>query len=207
VQSAGLVEGLLPLAQRTRHFREHIFRERDPAIPKPLDACDSQGVKRGLAAHAATRGRIEMPLQATEIDRDVRSEINSHNVVIARVGCCGAAVLDALYVSGAGHDGFRVQESDRKLGVVAGGAHRDRDAGRRAPAGGFVAETDFQGLLDRDLVVNQRQFPRDRGVSADFLHGNREAAGVHRVSDWRIRPRSISQWCGLQAAMRIVLKN
>lgn len=148
-----------------------------------------------------------MPLQAAEIDRDVRSEINSHDVVIARVGRRRAAMLNVLYVRGASHDGFRVQESDREFGIVAWCAHRDRETRRGTSAGGLVAETYFQGLLDSDLVVDPRQSRRNRGVSTDFLHGNREAAGVHRVSDWRIRPRSISQWCGLQAAMRIVLKN
>ena len=90
-------------------------------------AADPDRLHRRLAADAATRRRVEVPLQPRQVDRDARAA--------GRPGPrCPAPGADARDLLRGVDDPLGEQETDGQLAVMAGGPHRDRDAAADAPA-------------------------------------------------------------------------
>src|SRR5690606_13319592 len=103
-------------------------------------------------AHAAAGGRVEMALEAVEIDLHARRELDPDDVDEA-VRRGRAARADGGDVVGGADDAFGVQEADGELDVLAGRAHRDGDALLAMLAACEVAEADLEGLLRRNDVA------------------------------------------------------
>ena len=142
-----------------------------------------------------------MPLQAANVDGDVRCQIDPDYVVVATVGSWRAAMFDANQIATAFKDRLGVQEARGEFGVVARRPHGDREARRCAPIGRRVAETNLERLLNGNMIILGIC-----GIAVDFVDSNGQAAGRHSLCKSILGQRSISQRCGLQAAMRIVLK-
>ena len=154
VQAACALEGCLRGLQAVGYRGQHRALENQGVVGQRRYAHNAQRIERGLAANAAARRRVEMPLQPSQVNLGIGAQLYAHDVVIAAVGSrratgfyCGDITLPA-------DNGLAVQEASREFAVVAGGAHCDRDAACCAAVGGRVGEPNLERLLDRDLVVS-----------------------------------------------------
>src|SRR5690606_2664177 len=148
--------------------------EGDGDVVQRARARHADRVQRGLAADAAARSRVEVPLEAREIDRLAGMQLDAHNVALAgrRVGLARPA--DAGDPGAGGDDAFGIQETERELLVLARRAHGHGDAPGRGAFRAGRAELDLERLLDRDVVA-----PRDRDVPFDLPDVHGEAVGGH----------------------------
>src|SRR5690606_24626017 len=90
-------------------------------------ALHGHGLDRRLPANTAARRRVEVPLEALEVDLDAGRELDAHDVDQAVRGRLPAR-RDARDLLALANDAFGEQKAHRELSVVARRAHRDRDA-------------------------------------------------------------------------------
>src|SRR5260370_25066067 len=88
------------------------------------------------------------------------------------VGVCGASD----YVLAALKDAFGEQESNRKLAIVPGGAHRHRHARYARLALVVPREANLERLFDRERI---ELHARSRSVFTQFAHRNARRAWRH----------------------------
>ena len=144
VQAAGLLEHALGgpqgVGQPSDHGSAH-DRPRQQARTLQLDVVDG-----GLAAHAAARCGVEVPLERPGVERT--GQADGHHVV-ALLRQLGLAVADRLDLVAGVDQPFREQEPDRQLEVVAGGPHGD---GHALDLLAGAADLDLHGFLGRQTV-------------------------------------------------------
>ena len=115
VQSAGFVEGRLRCPQFVGQGGQGARGEPELAVRARFDARHPQCIERRFPAHAATRGCVEVSLQAPEIDVDTGLELDTHDVVKATVRRWSAAGFDERDVVRGADNRFREQEAGRQL--------------------------------------------------------------------------------------------
>ena len=146
MQATGLAEDVLagarPLGQRLDQSGR--YRERGIDSRGTQHALDRG--ERGVAADATARGRIEVALQPIGIVRGAIGELDAHDIADRATD---AAVGDVFPRA---DDAFAVQESDRKLDVLAGRAHGDRHGGAR-PGFAGLGDADLERLFHHDQVL------------------------------------------------------
>jgi len=170
MQSAGRRKQVLLFSNPVRHSNNKFAPERGCNSGERACSRDFQCIERGLATHAAARRRVDVPLEAREVDGDVRRELDDNDVAGAG-DLVRLAGPDADDVLARGHDPLGEQEAERKLLVVARRPHGHRER----PA----VDADLQRLLDGDGIL-AAVVQDDEGVRAAVAH---EGSGhAHRVS-------------------------
>jgi hypothetical protein len=86
---------------------------------------DAQRFEGSLATDAAAGGRVEVPLEAVEIQLDARGHFNAQDVLQSRY-CIGLPhVRGPRDLAGGVDDALGEQEADGEFRVMSGRAHRD----------------------------------------------------------------------------------
>ena len=152
VQAARLLEhGLLGLQRRGQPTERRAGHPKIHGADVVL-ALHGDRLDRSLAADAAARRHVEIPLEALEVDRDAGRQLDAHDVDQA-VGRALPARHDALHVAARADDAFGEQEPDGEILVVPRRAHRDRNgllgAAAVAPR---VTQANLERLFGRDEI-------------------------------------------------------
>jgi hypothetical protein len=147
VQTAGFVEGCLSCTQSLGNVDDYATGKLPVNRRQTLHTLHAQGVKRGFSADTTARGCIKVPLQAIKVDGHAGLEFDA-NRIIARAG-----FHDGEVICGA-QDALREQKTDGEVLVVAGRAHRDRDALSAPFAALFVAKANLERLLDSNPIIH-----------------------------------------------------
>ena len=108
-----------------------------------------------------------MPLQAAQVDFDMRCQIDPYNIVIASVWSNGAAMLGFHDIAAVSHDGFRVEKAGCEFRITSRCSHSDGNTAGRAALWSGVPEANFEGLLNRDLIVHNIC-----GIPVDFVYAD-----------------------------------
>ena len=147
MQTTGLVEGFLSCPQPLGNTDDGAAGELPANGRQTFYTLHAQGIKRGFSADTTARGCIEVPLQAIEVDGNAGLEFDA-NRIIAIAGFHDGQVIRRA------QDALREQKPDGQVLVVAGCAHRDRDALSMPLAALFIAKTNLQRLLDRNPIID-----------------------------------------------------
>jgi hypothetical protein len=137
--------------------------------PKRLDG--------GLAADAATRGGVEIPLQAPEVHGHLLLQGHAHHVGAAGTGRAGAVGTHLAQVLLAPDDPLRQQEPHGQFSVLARGAHGDGQALMLGPLRAGKIQTDLQGFFDGQVIHGLEGLEATR--PADALDGDLGDGCVH----------------------------
>src|ERR1043166_608505 len=140
MQSAGSLEHQLRWTQfrieRIQGLRPH--REISP----DWRCVGADGFESSFAANAAGGRSEKVPFESLWVERHALVEMNRDDVEFLRIGF---AIRDFPDIGMTFDDRFCEQKPGSQLEIVAGGAHRDRDA--------FLANSNLQWFLDRDHVL------------------------------------------------------
>ena len=138
-----------------RRGRQPLQRVRSDAEARGMALPDlhAHGVERRLAAHAATRCRVEMPQQSAGIHPHMVGQFDADDVPDALVRARRPAMLHPAHVFRGSDDGLAGEEAHGQFLVVAGRAHGDGDALVHASGARFVGQADLQRLFDGDGVA------------------------------------------------------
>src|SRR5690606_33148662 len=105
------------------------------------------GLDRRLAADAAARRRVEMPLEPLEVDLDAFCKLHADDVDEAARGRLPAR-RDACDLAAVANDALGEQEADGELRVVSRRTHRDGNAFLgTAAVRPRIAQPDLERLL------------------------------------------------------------
>jgi hypothetical protein len=128
----------------------------------------ADGVDGSFAADAAGTGGVEVAFEAVEVEGGVAGgggELDADDVVEAEGGGFGSAVKAAFDLVAGVEDAFGEKEAGGELeifgggGIACGGAHRDGDGFDVTVVARAIADADFEGFFDGELIV-------DRGAAA-----------------------------------------
>ena len=123
-----------------------------PELSRVMGAVRSL-VSLGLQVRTAQKLRVRQPLQAAEVDADIRRQIDPNDIVITAVRRRGTAGFNRRDIARLTDDGFAVQEAGCEFFIVARCAHRDRYAACRAAIGRCVSDSNFQWLFNGHTVL------------------------------------------------------
>ena len=190
MQPAGAVERALRAAQALRQIGDR-GRSHRRAVGERLGR-DHDRVDRGLAAHAAGRRDAEVALH--ELRRERPPQMHRDDVVGLLAELDVGAVLDLGELERRREQALRVEKPGGELEVVAGRAHRDRDAHRFLAGAG---RADLERLLAREAVaalapdaVLDGEHPRLDGRPPQ----RRSLGGGHGAYSSRRRPGPCTCW-------------
>ena len=165
VEAARGTERVLLLLQTLWQFVDQLCVDREALRRRDGVRPSRQRCERSLAAHAATRCRVEVSLQPRHVDLDTGGEFDAQ--------CVGgdlahAAVHDLPDLRVRLQDAFGEQEPRSQFVIVAWRAHRDRHRLQAELAVHDSAEADLQWFLDGDGVV--RCSSRVTGFESLYRH-------------------------------------
>jgi hypothetical protein len=171
-------DGCAPSADRTA-----------PSVQWRTDACRSQTRLHAerlsdALPHTAARCRVEIPLQAREVDVDAGLQLDLDDVAHDRLIDRWTVRCGVTQLRRRAEHALREQKSDGELDVVPRRAHRDRDAALFAAERRGVSEPDFEGRFRGEQVG-----VLDPRCADEALHGTRDTALWGRFDGPRRRCR------------------